>query len=75
MVVSWLNEWLPAMEEEVATPTVSGILMNFIDVPSPVRPESTTTEALAGMAVDVLALLTVIITGSAVLLARGRRDA
>ena len=30
--------------------------------------------ALAGMTVDVLALLTVIIIGSAVLLAHGRRD-
>ena len=32
-------------------------------------------EALAGMAVDVLTLLTLIITGSAVLLAQGLRDA
>ena len=39
-----------------------------------VGPKSTTTEALAGMAVDVLTLLTVIIIGSAVLLAHGRRD-
>jgi hypothetical protein len=31
-------------------------------------------QALAGMAVDVLSLLTVIIIGSAVLLAQGRRD-
>ena len=33
-----------------------------------------TTQALAGMAVDVLTLLIVIITGSALLLAQGQRD-
>jgi hypothetical protein len=40
----------------------------------PVRLKSTTTQALAVMAVDVPTLLTVIIIGSAVLLAQGRRD-
>ena len=44
-------------------------------VPSPVRPKKTKTEALACMAVDVLTLLTVIITGTALLLAQSRCDA
>ena len=45
----------------------------YLEVAS--KPKSTKTEALAGMAVGVLTLLTLIITGSAVLLAQGRRDA
>ena len=50
-------------------------LDDFSSFHPPSGQKTTKTEALACMAVDVLTLLTVIITGSAVLLAQGRRDA
>ena len=54
-------------------------ILRYLDDVSSFHPPSgqktTKTEALACMAVDVLTLLTVIITGSAVLLAQSRRDA
>ena len=60
--------------EAVSRLMLSGHLMNFHrSIPRPAK--STKTEALTGMVVDVLTLLTLIITGSAVLLAQGRRDA
>ena len=47
--------------------------MNFHrPIPHPAKIDD--NEALAGMVVDVPTLLTVIIIGSAVLLAQGRRD-
>ena len=50
-------------------------LMAFSSFHPPFGQNTTKAEGLACMAVDVLTLLTVIITGTAVLLAQSRRDA